>query len=150
MRNWRPERYQQKQPPEVFYRKTALKNFAIFTGKHLCWSLILKRDSNTDVFLLILRNFEEQLRMAASVSVKDKKGFMFLQCSWIKKWFNEIFIDCKILQPLIRVETQVTILNYIIIVLRFILISRQQISKVLAGDIFGTIDNNVLCFFLYF
>ena len=43
--------------------KTVLKNFAIFTGKHLCWSLfliklqdfrpatLLERDSNTDVFL---------------------------------------------------------------------------------------------------
>ena len=44
-------------------KKCFLKNFAIFTGKHLCWSLfliklklqafrpatLLKRDSNTDV-----------------------------------------------------------------------------------------------------
>ena len=29
-----------KQPPEMFY-KTFLKNFAIFSGKHLCWSLFL-------------------------------------------------------------------------------------------------------------
>ena len=28
-----------KQPPEVFYKKAALKGFAIFTGKHLCGSL---------------------------------------------------------------------------------------------------------------
>ena len=39
------------------------KNLAIFTGKHLCWSLFLmkfrlfKRDSNTSVFLSILQNF---------------------------------------------------------------------------------------------
>ena len=26
----------QKQPPEVFYKKDDLKNFAEFTGKHLC------------------------------------------------------------------------------------------------------------------
>ena len=30
---------QQKQPPEVFRKKGVLKNFAIFTRKHLCWSL---------------------------------------------------------------------------------------------------------------
>ena len=30
-----------KQPPEVFYKKAALKNFKLFTGKHLCWSLFL-------------------------------------------------------------------------------------------------------------
>ena len=29
----------QKQPQEVSIKKTILKNFAIFTGKHLCWSL---------------------------------------------------------------------------------------------------------------
>ena len=31
----------QKQPPEVFYKKVVLKNFAKFTGKHLCQSLFL-------------------------------------------------------------------------------------------------------------
>ena len=29
----------QKQPPEVFYEKGVLRNFAKFTGKHLCQSL---------------------------------------------------------------------------------------------------------------
>ena len=28
----------QKQPPEVFYKKKVLRNFAKFTGKHLCQS----------------------------------------------------------------------------------------------------------------
>ena len=51
-----------KQLTEVFYKTAVHKNFAIFTGKNLCWSLFLlkleafrsatslKRDSNTDVF----------------------------------------------------------------------------------------------------
>ena len=55
--------YVQKQPPEMFFKKGALKNFANMTGKHLCWSLflikmeawgpvtLLKRVSKTDVFL---------------------------------------------------------------------------------------------------
>ena len=46
--------YWLKQPPEVFCKKSVLKSFINFTGKHLCWSLfstLLKRDSNTDVFL---------------------------------------------------------------------------------------------------
>ena len=63
----------QKKPPKVFYKKAVLKNFAIFTGKRLCWSLfliklqdsspafLLKRDSNTGLFLWILRNFKEHL-----------------------------------------------------------------------------------------
>ena len=31
----------QKQPPEVFCKKGVLRNFAKFTGKHLCQSLFL-------------------------------------------------------------------------------------------------------------
>ena len=29
--------------PEVFYKKAVFRNFAIFTGKHLCWSLFFKK-----------------------------------------------------------------------------------------------------------
>ena len=32
----------QKQAAEVFYKKAVRKNFAIVTGKHLCWSLLLE------------------------------------------------------------------------------------------------------------
>ena len=54
---------------QIFTKLSVLKNFAIFTGKHLCWSLFLRKlqvlkppnllegDSNTGVFLWILRNF---------------------------------------------------------------------------------------------
>ena len=54
----------QKQPPEVFHKKSCFQIFAIITRKHLCFSLffiklqtfrpatLLKRDSNTGVFLL--------------------------------------------------------------------------------------------------
>ena len=53
----------QRQSLEVFYRKGVFKNFAKFTGKHLCQSLffdkvaglqlttLLKRDFGTGVFL---------------------------------------------------------------------------------------------------
>ena len=65
----------------VLKTKIVLKNFAIFTGKHLCWSVfliknfkanLLKRNSNTIAFLWILRNFtitcfKEQLWTAASI-----------------------------------------------------------------------------------
>ena len=36
IKHWK---YLQKQPPEVFYEKSVLKNLAKFTGKHLCQSL---------------------------------------------------------------------------------------------------------------
>ena len=39
----------------MFFKVGVLKDFAIFTGKHLCGSHFLKNDSNTSAFLWILR-----------------------------------------------------------------------------------------------
>ena len=36
-----PVNSKQKQPPEVFCKKCVFKNFAKFTGKHLCQILFL-------------------------------------------------------------------------------------------------------------
>ena len=59
----------QKQPLKLFCKKGVLRNFANFTGKHLCWSLFLielqtfklaalfKRDSNTDFSLILKTRF---------------------------------------------------------------------------------------------
>ena len=59
----------QKQPPEMFFKKAVLFNFAKFTGKHLCQSLFLNKVAALmpatlfkkrlwhDVFLCLLRNF---------------------------------------------------------------------------------------------
>ena len=51
--------------PEVFYKKGVLKNFAKFTGKHLCRNLFLIK---LKAFSKISKNifFTEHLRMAAS------------------------------------------------------------------------------------
>ena len=64
--------WNQRQPPKVFYKKAFLKNFTISTGKHLCWSLFLKKLFHISgmpsgltpkevptqgVFLWLLRNF---------------------------------------------------------------------------------------------
>ena len=39
----------QKQPPEVFFIKLALQNFAKFTGKHLCQSLFLNKVASLSI-----------------------------------------------------------------------------------------------------
>ena len=54
-----------------FFKIGALRNVAIFAGKHLCWSLFFKKlqfwrlllrsDSNTGVFLWNLRNFSKHI-----------------------------------------------------------------------------------------
>ena len=58
------------------YRK-ALKNFAIFTRKHLCWGPSIKRDSNAGVFLLILKVFYRTARLAvfADHVIIEKKNW---------------------------------------------------------------------------
>ena len=35
--------WKEEQPPEVFFKKVVLTNFAKFTGKHLCQSLFFNR-----------------------------------------------------------------------------------------------------------
>ena len=57
----------QKQPPRVSFLKAVIKNFAIFTGKHLCWSLLLIK-TPTQVFSYeyckIFKNyFKKHLRL---------------------------------------------------------------------------------------
>ena len=49
----------QKQPPEVFYKKGVLKNFAKFTGKHLCQTLFFNKVAGRrcSVTKGVLRNF---------------------------------------------------------------------------------------------
>ena len=103
----------QKQPPEVIY-KAVLKNFAIFTGKHLFWSLflirfqpfrpatLLKRDSNTGVFPWNLRNFkenyfEEHLRTVASVVWSAIHPILLTSTG---KWSQKMLIKLKILSSL--------------------------------------------------
>ena len=83
----------QKQWPKVFYKKAVLKNFAIFTGKHLCWSVffikwqnfspatLLKRDSNTGLFLWVLRNFKEHLFWRISANC----CFYIFQVNYLKR-----------------------------------------------------------------
>ena len=61
--------------PEVFYKKSVLRNFAKFIGKHLCQSLelYLKRDSG--------RNFMKKENLAQMVSCEfcgiSKKTFYY-------------------------------------------------------------------------
>ena len=37
----RRDDYKEKQPFAIFFKIGVFKNFVIFTGKHLCWSLSL-------------------------------------------------------------------------------------------------------------
>ena len=68
-----------KQPPEVFYKKGALKNFSKFTGKLLCQSLLFNKIPGLSKFL---KNplFTEHLFVTASGNLK-----YFAQGCFVKK-----------------------------------------------------------------
>ena len=59
---------QQKQPPKVFRKKVFLK-ISLYSQENTCVgaylvsleSTLLKKDSNTDIFLWILRNLQDHL-----------------------------------------------------------------------------------------
>ena len=73
----------------MFFEIGVLRNFAIFTEKHLCWSLflikllafqatLLKRDSNTGIFQWTLQNTLKHLYLppvGASGKIYLKLGF---------------------------------------------------------------------------
>ena len=62
----------QEQPPEVFFKKDALKIFTYFTAKHLCWSLFslkcIKKRLQHRCFPVKFEKFcEEHMRTTASI-----------------------------------------------------------------------------------
>ena len=83
--------------PEVFCKKVALKNFPIFTGKHLCQSLFfnkvagaasnfIKKETLTQVFSCefckIFKN---------SLFLKNTSGGCFCYCNWVSVIFYYLF-----------------------------------------------------------
>ena len=46
----------QKHPPVVFYKNSALKNLAQFTGKHLCQSLFFNKIAGLSPATLLKKN----------------------------------------------------------------------------------------------
>ena len=63
----------QKQPPEKFCKKAILKNFAIFTGKHLCWRLFLIQNIAKYFTVPILKNIWERLLLKMFMKLRKVK-----------------------------------------------------------------------------
>ena len=78
--------------PRCPVKRGVLKNFTSFTGKQLCWNLflinlevfrpaaLLKRDSNTGVFLWNSWNFQEHLRTTASLVYSSFNPWTTFSC----------------------------------------------------------------------
>ena len=86
----------QKHTPKVFYKKTVLKNFAIFTGKNLCWSLLTCKRLQRRCFLVnIVKYFRRPILKA-----------IYERHSWIKQeiinYQTKLFILVKRLRQNLR------------------------------------------------
>ena len=80
-------------------KKGVLKNFAIYTGKDLCWSLfliklqafrpaiLLKWDPKAVVFMWILRNFEEHLFSKTCANKHSSRSSTKLEVIFRNKYF---------------------------------------------------------------
>ena len=99
----------------MFWKIDILKNFAIFAGKHLSWSLFMiklqarkfktlwKRDFNTGVFLWFTVNIAKFLRTAF---LKDNLRWRLLRLVVLERFVCDQF--------LIVFVWQLTILTYIV------------------------------------
>ena len=88
-----------KQLPEVFYEKSVFKNFAIFSGKKLCWSL----------FLIKLEVFQQRcfhVNIAKYLRILTLKNICKLLLNLVSvhkknKWFDLINFFYKLIMPYI-------------------------------------------------
>ena len=124
-------------------KKAVINNFAIFTGKHLCWSFfliklqpwrtgtLLKRDSNAGVFLRILHNFKENLLRRTSANGCSWKGgtdFLLMRF-WSLSW------RCMGISPFLHIYIYIYIYMYIYIIYITINITSIQVL-LLYKDVF--------------
>ena len=61
--------------PELFYNKNCvLKNFTKFTGKHLCWSLVLNKASGLLLLFLLKSPLISRVKSCANFITNDRYG----------------------------------------------------------------------------
>ena len=64
----------QKQPVEEFYRKGVFKNFAIFVGKQLCWSLFLLELQTSNLCNIVLSKKKTKTNKQTNKQNKTKQN----------------------------------------------------------------------------
>ena len=86
----------QKQPPEVFYKKGVLKNFAIFTGKHL--SFYWKHMSTLCIIYTIAIKKKKRWNHLTTPFTKDyhcTRSYPYSLTSYTKGKFDERIVSRK-------------------------------------------------------
>ena len=75
----------QKQSPEVFYKKAVLKDFAIFTGKYMCWCLIFIEDTRRQASNFIKKKLRHECFLVNIAKTTKKLRTPILKniCKWL-------------------------------------------------------------------
>ena len=111
----------QKQSPKLFCKKAVLKNFAIFTGKHLCWCLFLIKlqDFRPVTFIknrLQHRCFTVNIAKFSRTSILKnicERIVVAFECSFRRAGFSEVistsygisnFCKVAVLKPIIKLK----------------------------------------------
>ena len=70
----------QKQPPEVFYKKSVLRNFTKFTGKHLCEGLFFNKVASLRPATLLKK--KTLVQMFTCEFCETSKNIFFTEHLW--------------------------------------------------------------------
>ena len=143
--------YFQRQPPEVLYKKSVLRNFANLTGKHLCQSLFFNKVTGLSPVFVGLSSFSHNIStmqfelsmMMSSITVKlvSKKlmPLTLLLCEFAKhNRSNALNYFCKIL----HLTCSIVFWIHVCIVIKFseTLIMTSSVSRSSCSQMFFKID----------
>ena len=85
-----------KQPPEVFYKKGVLENFAKFTAKHLCQSLFLNKIAGLRSAILLKKRLWHRCfpanfaKFSRTPFLQNTSGRLLLCFSIITSWHLDV------------------------------------------------------------
>ena len=93
----------------MFHKKAVLKNFAIFTGKHLCWNLFFNKNASLQGPSFIKKRLENFLRTPVLKSICERlllRVSLELFSIWTNNIGSEEDVFSKIKQNKNRSKTQ--------------------------------------------
>ena len=93
----------------MFHKKAVLKNFAIFTGKHLCWNLFFNKNASLQGPSFIKKRLENFLRTPVLKSICERlllRVSLELFSIWTNNIGSEEDVFSKIKQNKIRSKIQ--------------------------------------------
>ena len=77
---------------KVFHKKAVLKNFAVFTGKHLCWDLFFNKNASLQGPSFIKKRLQKFLRTPILKNICERL-LLRVSLELVSIWTNTIGIE---------------------------------------------------------